>query len=77
MKFRTFIAIALAMLSVRAVAADPPAKHPITHEDMWLMTRVSGPEASPDGRWIVFGVAEPAYDDAAKSSDIWIVPAPR
>ena len=75
MKLRAFLAVVLAVLSVPAIAADPSTRHPITHEDVWLMTRVSAPEASPDGRWIVFSVVEPSYDDAAKTSDLWIVPS--
>ena len=75
MKLRAFLAVAFAVLSEAAVAADPPAPRPIAHEDVWLMTRVSAPEASPDGKWIVFGVVEPSYDDDAKSSDLWIVPS--
>ncbi len=48
---------------------------PVTHEDVWLARRVSAPKLSPDGRRIVFLVAEPAYDDKDKAADLWIVPA--
>jgi dipeptidyl aminopeptidase/acylaminoacyl peptidase len=51
------------------------AKVPITHETMWLMKRLSAPAASPDGRWVVFSVTEPAYDEKDQVSDLWIVPA--
>ena len=50
-------------------------KRPITHEDVWLMKRVSGLAVSPDGKWAVVSVAEPSYDDAKAVSDLWIVPA--
>ena len=39
------------------------------------MKRVGTPALSPDGRLIVVAVAEPAYDDSAKASDLWLVPA--
>ena len=39
------------------------------------MKRVGAPVPSPDGRWVVFTVTEPAYDDSAKVEDLWIVPA--
>jgi dipeptidyl aminopeptidase/acylaminoacyl peptidase len=55
--------------------AQQAAKHAITHEDIWLMRRVGGPVPSPDGRWVVFTVIEPAYDDSAKVEDLWLVPA--
>jgi dipeptidyl aminopeptidase/acylaminoacyl peptidase len=55
--------------------AAEPAKRPITHEDVWLSLRPGALAASPDGRWIVAAVAEPAYDEEQKRSDLWIVPA--
>ena len=57
-----------------AVAAESPPR-PITHEDVWLMKRLGTPALSPDGRWIVVPVTEPAYEETAKSSDLWLVPA--
>ena len=55
--------------------AAAQGKHPITHEDVWLMKRVGPPVPSPDGRLIVFTLTEPAYDDSAKVDDLWLVPA--
>jgi len=55
-----------------ALSADP---RPITHEDLWLMPRVGSPTISPDGRWVVVPVTEPAYDSKDQTSDLWIVPA--
>ena len=51
------------------------AKAPITHEDVWLMKRVGAPVPSPDGKWVVFSLAEPAYDEKTQVTDLWIVPA--
>lgn len=50
-------------------------KKPITHEDVWLMKRVGPPVPSPDGKYIVFSVLEPAYDERDQVSDLWLVPA--
>lgn len=50
-------------------------KEVITHESMWLMKRVGGPVPSPDGKWVVFSMTEPAYDEKDQVSDLWIVPA--
>lgn len=55
-----------------AVAA---AQAPIRHEDVWLMKRVGAPAVSPDGKWVVFAVTEPAYDEKDQASDLWIAPA--
>lgn len=49
-------------------------KHAITHEDVWLMKRVGAPVPSPDGRWVIFSLVEPAYDEKDQVSDLWIVP---
>jgi dipeptidyl aminopeptidase/acylaminoacyl peptidase len=70
---RTCLLLALPIAT--AMAAQTPDKHPITHEDVWLMKRVGRPALSPDGRLIVVPVAEPAYDEAKKSSDLWLIPA--
>lgn len=65
------IGLAIA-IPVRAQRTSP--KRPITHEDVWLMKRVGAPVPSPDGKWVVFSVIEPAYDEREQVSDLWIVP---
>jgi dipeptidyl aminopeptidase/acylaminoacyl peptidase len=67
----------LACLALPGVAApdEMAAKRPITHEDVYLMQRPGAPQPSPDGRWIVFPLAEPNYDHDKRSGDLWIVPA--
>lgn len=37
------------------------------------MRRVGAPAPSPDGRWAVFSVLEPAYDEKAQVTDLWLV----
>src|SRR5881296_2021577 len=49
-------------------------RHTITHEDVFLMKRVSSPAISPDGRWVVFTVTEPSYTEGEQVSDLWLVP---
>jgi dipeptidyl aminopeptidase/acylaminoacyl peptidase len=66
---------ALCLVGCAAAAQEAAPKRPITHEDVWLMKRVGAPVLSPDGRLVVVPVAEPAYDDGAKTSDLWLVPA--
>src|SRR5262245_6267141 len=51
------------------------AVQPITHEALWMMKRVGAPVLSPDGKWVVFAVTEPAYDEKKEVSDLWIVSA--
>src|SRR5436190_596371 len=47
-------------------------KIPLTHESMWLMKRVGAPAISPDGKWVVFSVTDPSYDEKEQSSDLWL-----
>ena len=46
------------------------AKSPITHESLWLMKRVGAPLASPDGKWAVFSVTEPVYEEKDQVADL-------
>jgi dipeptidyl aminopeptidase/acylaminoacyl peptidase len=40
---------------------------------MWMLKRVGAPVPSPDGKWVVFSLVEPAYDEKDQVSDLWIV----
>jgi dipeptidyl aminopeptidase/acylaminoacyl peptidase len=46
---------------------------PFNVHDLWELDRVSSPEASPDGSWVVFSIS--SLDKAAnrRRSDLWIV----
>lgn len=60
---------------LRVSAQTTSGKVPLTHETMWMMKRVGAPNPSPDGKWVVFSLVEPAYDEKEQVSDLWIVPA--
>jgi dipeptidyl aminopeptidase/acylaminoacyl peptidase len=63
-------------LSLYPVNAQTSAgKVPLTHESMWAMKRVGAPNPSPDGKWVLFSLTDPAYDEKDQVSDLWIVPA--
>jgi hypothetical protein len=68
----TSLLILGACAGLAQAAAAEPARHAITHEDVWLMKRVGAPQPSPDGKWAVFSVTDPAYDSKEQWSDIWI-----
>jgi dipeptidyl aminopeptidase/acylaminoacyl peptidase len=72
----TALVASLAVLSMAAAPAAPAAAagRAIAHEDVWLMQRVGAPSVSPDGRWAVFTVTEPAYERRQQRADLWIVP---
>jgi dipeptidyl aminopeptidase/acylaminoacyl peptidase len=67
--------IGAACLCLAALTLQAQTKRPITHEDVWLMKRVGAPVPSPDGKWVVFTVTEPTYDEKDQVTDLWIVPA--
>jgi dipeptidyl aminopeptidase/acylaminoacyl peptidase len=56
-----------------ASAQTTTNKVPLMHESMWMMKRVGGPVPSHDGKWVVFSLVEPAYDEKDQVSDLWIV----
>ncbi len=74
------LAVLLAVLGATAAAASParpeaPRLRPLTHETLWTMKRVGAPVASPDGRWALYQLTEPAYDPDKAVSDLWLAPA--
>lgn len=62
----------VAFMAISAIAAD---KQPITHELLWMTRRVGAPSVSPDGKWVVFSVTDPSYDEKEQTTDLWIVPS--
>ena len=72
MRIRGPLAILFALLAV-PLGVQAASKRVPSHDDIWLMKRVSSPQVSPDGRWLVVSVVEPAYDDNLQLSDLWLV----
>jgi dipeptidyl aminopeptidase/acylaminoacyl peptidase len=73
MNVRSIGIVASLVVSLGATAIAQTAKQPLTHESMWLMKRVGAPSPSPDGKWVVFSVTEPSYEEKKQVSDLWIV----
>ena len=76
-RVRSFLfiaAIATVLSAGAALKTTAQNKVPLTHESMWMMKRVGAPVPSPDGKWVVFSLVEPAYDEKDQVSDLWIVP---
>ena len=69
-----FLLLVLSLFAGLAMAAETPAPsvRPITHEDLWLMKRPGALTVSPDGRWFVVAVTEPAYEEGQGRSDLWL-----
>lgn len=73
--FTIAIALSFSSLTARSLAQENNGKQSVSHEAIWLMKRVGAPLPSPDGRWVVFSLTEPSYDEREQLSDLWIVPA--
>ncbi len=56
------------------VSAAALGKRPMTFADMERMKRVSDPQVSPSGRWVMFSVAEVDLERNSKVSHLWVVP---
>ncbi len=70
---------ALAMFAVLCALWGPggahaTAKRAIAHEDLWTMERVGAPRVSRDGRWVVFQVTSPTYEERRQRADLWLAP---
>src|SRR6185436_3029280 len=66
--------VVLFLVTIATAGAAEATRRAITHEDVWLMKRVGAPVPSPDGKWAVFLVTEPAYEAKDQSADLWLVP---
>jgi dipeptidyl aminopeptidase/acylaminoacyl peptidase len=64
----------LLLLLIVGWADASEAKRPITHEALWLLKQLGAPAPSPDGRWVVLPVTEPAYDEKDEAADLWLAP---
>ncbi len=71
---RNLVALALLLLTAHAALAGT---QPITHEWLFTMKRVGTPVPSPDGKWVLYPIAEPAYDEKDSWTDLWISPVDR
>lgn len=72
MKYLCSLVVLLASFQLSLYAQQ--ASKEFTHQAMWTLKRVGAPAPSPDGKWIVFNVTEPAYEEKEQVSDLWIMP---
>jgi dipeptidyl aminopeptidase/acylaminoacyl peptidase len=69
------IFILIAVIAVSVAPAWAQQKRPITFKDLASMHRLSGPQISPDGKWIAYEVGTPNFEANRVAHDIWLVPA--
>jgi dipeptidyl aminopeptidase/acylaminoacyl peptidase len=57
-----------------AKAAEPvAAKRPMTFADLMAMKRVSDPQISPSGKWVMFSVTDVSLEKNNKVNHLWVV----
>src|SRR5712692_9726945 len=49
-------------------------KRPMRFEDLQRIKRVSDPQISPGGRWVMFSVMDVDLEKNSKVSHLWVVP---
>jgi dipeptidyl aminopeptidase/acylaminoacyl peptidase len=67
--------LALALLFAAAtLTSAQTAKRPMTFEDLMAMKRVSDPQISPSGKWVLFSVTDVSLEKNTKVNHLWVVP---
>ncbi len=61
------------LLAPALLAQTPPAKHPMTLDDLAKLQLVGKPELSPDGAWAAYTVRRVDVEDDKNISDLWMV----
>ena len=49
------------------------AKRPMTFADLMAMKRVSDPQVSPSGKWVMFSVTDVSLEKNTKVNHLWVV----
>src|SRR5579871_4474116 len=49
-------------------------RRPMTFQDLMAMKRVSDPQISPSGKWVMFSVTDVSLEKNTKVNHLWVVP---
>jgi dipeptidyl aminopeptidase/acylaminoacyl peptidase len=63
-----------AQQSAAAVPSKAVVKRPMTFADLQRMKRVSDPQVSASGKWVMFSVVDVDLEKNSKVSHLWVVP---
>ena len=66
------LAGALALLLAAPLTAQPPARQPMTAQDLVTMPRLGAPSVSPDGKWTVYPVTETDPVTYKRTTALWV-----
>ena len=65
------------LIPCAAGAQSNGAKRPMTFSDLMAMKRVSDPQISPSGNWVLFSVTDVSLEKNSKVNHLWVVRATR
>jgi len=74
MRFSPLAAAGLALAITLTASAQDAPKRPMTFADLQAMKRVSDPQISPSGKWVLFSVTDVSLDTNSKTNHLWAVP---
>jgi len=74
MRFSPLAAAGLALAITCAASAQDAPKRPMTFADLQAMKRVSDPQISPSGKWVLFSVTDVSLESNSKINHLWAVP---
>lgn len=63
-----------ALLLLVASALSAQSKRPFTFEDMMQLRRISDPQISPDGKWVVFSAVDVNLEANTRTPHLWVAP---
>src|SRR6201994_5086109 len=58
----------------QAPQGNQAEKRPMTFADLMAMKRVSDPQISPSGKWVLFSVTDVSLEKNTKTNHLWAVP---
>ena len=56
-----------------SLSAQAPSPRPMTFLDMQQMRSAGSPTPSPDGRWMLYTISTPDWQEAERQTDIYLV----
>src|ERR1039457_2274286 len=76
MKMRVVVAALVwvgVVAGVGSAVGQTAAKRPMTFADLMAMKRVSDPQISPSGKWVMFSVTDVSLEKNTKVNHLWVV----
>jgi dipeptidyl aminopeptidase/acylaminoacyl peptidase len=73
-RFLKMIVLGTILAGALAAYGQAAPKRPMTFADMMAMKRVSDPQVSPSGKWVMFSVTDVSLEKNTKVNHLWVVP---